>query len=207
MLLWLGETAGLPKAIVVAARRGALEADPSLASMSAAIRRAIPFATLEHLLHEKAFPAMTNPPRKEDLGQVRRDFWSFFVDRFPGELESGRPTKLSSRWHLVEGRDLNVALYLSDFGVSVFVRGPRAEPIAKTPRRLEPYRTKLEAEFRTAMLHTAENADGIFIFRADGELRDKANWPWMAEWLMKHAKEWEANLIRAIERPTRSAPG
>jgi hypothetical protein len=55
------------------------------------------------------------------------------------------------------------------------------------------------------MIDAAEAADGVFISRVAGKVRDRANWPWMAEWLMKHAQEWEANFRQAIERPFRTA--
>jgi len=47
MVLWLGEASGVPAAKVRAAKRAALAAKPSLSSKAAAIRRVIPWASIE----------------------------------------------------------------------------------------------------------------------------------------------------------------
>jgi hypothetical protein len=51
MVLWLGEAVGVPEPIVHQARRAALTAGPSLAAMSGAIRRNIPWSLIESRLH------------------------------------------------------------------------------------------------------------------------------------------------------------
>ena len=51
MVLWLGEAVGVPESIVRQARRAALTAGPSLAGMSGAIRRTIPWSLIESRLH------------------------------------------------------------------------------------------------------------------------------------------------------------
>jgi hypothetical protein len=50
MLLWLVEAGGVSKSSVLAAQRAALQGPPSLQSMSAAIRRVIPFAAVAAIL-------------------------------------------------------------------------------------------------------------------------------------------------------------
>jgi len=50
MVLWLGEASGVPSAKVLKAKKAALAANPSLASQAAAIRRVIPWASIEAAL-------------------------------------------------------------------------------------------------------------------------------------------------------------
>lgn len=50
MLLWLAEAGGVSKSSVLAAQRAALQGSQSLQSMSAAIRRVIPFAAVAAML-------------------------------------------------------------------------------------------------------------------------------------------------------------
>ena len=54
MVLWLGEAAGVPRKKVLEAKNAALSAPRSLPSMSAAIRKVIPFSEIEPLLRGPA---------------------------------------------------------------------------------------------------------------------------------------------------------
>jgi hypothetical protein len=58
MVLWLAEAAGVPRSIVMKAKRIALAAPPSLPSQSAAIRSVVPWAMIETQLSKRKSPGM-----------------------------------------------------------------------------------------------------------------------------------------------------
>ena len=53
MVLWLSEASGVDKSLVTAAKRAAFKAAASLPSKSAAIRKVVPWATIEAALNSK----------------------------------------------------------------------------------------------------------------------------------------------------------
>jgi hypothetical protein len=136
-------------------------------------------------------------PARDETTVVAQQLWDFYMRRFPDEsgLVKGN---WSSRWRPLPDLGLNVALWVGADAVGVFLRGRRGEKIGAVSRRLAAHRTALEEAFRMEWREPS-SFDGVFSHSVRGTLADRDNWPWMAEWLRKHANDWQERTIEALE--------
>lgn len=147
-------------------------------------------------------PSIVEPEAEEDSpsdGELRGQFWAFYVERFPAEGAAKPANKAKSRWTAADVLDLEIAQFLGRSEVGVFVRGPFRELIRDTAARLRDNSAAIDREFpEYAFSKITAVRDGLLFVRADGDLTDRRNWPWMAEWLLKHRDEWCDRLQRAL---------
>jgi hypothetical protein len=119
----------------------------------------------------------------------RRLFWDGFEASAPGApYEKGNGF---SRWRAVPKSELNLALYLTNRSVGVFVRGVRGVPLSETRRLLAPRRGALEAAL------SARLDDEVPLLRRHANATtDPATWDGAWAWL----REAEAEFLDVLTR-------
>jgi len=114
-----------------------------------------------------------------------RRFWEHMLQRHPKERGDGRPTAEATRWHELDEFDLKISLTLGAHMVRAFIRGEaeaNPEPIRK---KLEPFRSELEAKLHVPM--RSEERGRFFIDRLDIDLGDENNWDAASDWLFERS--------------------
>ena len=122
------------------------------------------------------------------IGQLRREFWEFYVDRHPGDI--ARASAASNQWVYIEEAGLNISLALVQDKVGLFVRGFRGEDLEEARERITVY----EAAFRDQFPNWPTD-EPIYDCAEwmNSNSRDPEDWPRMADWLHDHL-----NIYRAI---------
>ena len=125
----------------------------------------------------------TNP-----IGQFRREFWEFYVNRYPGDI--ARASATSNQWVHIEEANLNISLALVQDKVGLFVRGFRGEDHEEARERITAY----EAAFRDQFPNWPTD-EPIYDCAEwmNSNSRDPEDWPRMADWLHQHL-----NIYRTI---------
>jgi hypothetical protein len=138
--------------------------------------------------------ARDEQPRSE-FGELRKAFWTYFLERCPSEQANGPPRATGSRWRNPTPSGLVVAQYIARDRVGVFVRGGRGVAAEDVARELEPLRVRLEQVFGAPI----NGGDYLFIKRLKINTADRANWDRMSDWLHEQADAYVAALERVTE--------
>lgn len=118
----------------------------------------------------------------------RSVFWEGFVATRPG-VDYAKGNNFS-RWRAVPGTGLNIALYITNRSVGLFVRGPRGVPLSAT---------RVDLRARTAELESAlgarldDEAPLLRNFRLPAT--DTSCWPMAYDWLRDNEAEYMAVLL------------
>ena len=126
------------------------------------------------------------------LGQVRREFWQAYVERFPDELTWGPATAASNRWRALSNPSVVISMYVAGGGVGVFIRGQRGAPNEVTYNRLVTLTDRLTA----ASGGQLGNIDDAYHFQVTktGDTSNRAVWPDLMDWLHATANAYQAAL-------------
>jgi hypothetical protein len=127
------------------------------------------------------------------LGEFRKSFWTYLLDRHPAERASGAADGNSSRWRPPVG-DFVVSQYLAQNSIGLFIRGVRGVSSEQTAAELDPYRERLSARLGP----TAEG-NHTFVKTLRIDANDRANWDQMADWLHEQAENYVAALKEVLE--------
>jgi hypothetical protein len=131
------------------------------------------------------------------LGEFRKEFWTYYVDRFPDERARGPGDSASSRWRPIDSIGLVVMFYVAQRSVGVSIRGPRGAPSETVYNQLAPYADRL-AELTGAEFGSPEG--NYFFGRCKrGNTSDRGTWPELADWLHSTADAFEAALRSIFE--------
>ena len=128
-----------------------------------------------------------------ETGQFRREFWTYYAERHPGDIQRVRAT--SNQWVYVEEADLNISLALVRDKVGLFLRGNTGERGETYWERALPS----EAAFRDQFPHWPVDepiydcAEWMYV-----DPRDRDNWPQMAGWLHEHLSIYRRILTQGV---------
>ena len=128
------------------------------------------------------------------LGQFRKEFWSAYVDRFPDELERGVASAASNRYRRLPQLEVEIALYLANNGVGLYIRAPRGVPSEAFEDRLAPVAEKLAVALGAPM-----GDPYYFVQHKAAITADRGCWPELAEWLHSTANTYETVLRETFE--------
>lgn len=110
--------------------------------------------------------------------QFRRDFWQFYVQRHPDDVQL-RPNHIDSNvYHDIAG--LVVSQHLSRNRVGIYLRQRTGDDSEEGAWRVENYRR---------ILNSARGEDCLYV-----NTRDRQNWPEMADWLHDRLMEYRRVL-------------
>ena len=130
-------------------------------------------------------------------GTFRREFWSYFLKKYPAEEEAGPATALSYRWHEMPELGLVVAQYIILDRVGVYIRGRRGAQSEGTVSRLAPFAEvlsrRLGADFN-------EQSDYLFLKTRDIDMQAEANWDRAAKWLTDETNKYERALRDIVDK-------
>lgn len=134
-----------------------------------------------------------------ELTRRRRDFWTFYAERYP---DDGVPAgyAASSFWCWVESAELNLTPFLAQDAVGVWLRGRRGEAEEAVRERIRPWEPSLRAELDVEV----GEGTGWGSFRTNSryvvDAKDRGNWPAMTDWL----HDTIAGYRRVLESPPAS---
>jgi len=121
-------------------------------------------------------------------GQLYKEFWTHFVERWPAEAAFGPPTAVA-RWRDVGFADLVISQFIAKGGVGLFVRGQRGAPAEFVVEALRPYFDQLEPKLGVKAGREA-NFEKILSL----ETAERANWDRMSDWLHEQTEIYVAAL-------------
>ncbi|MEM1308976.1 MAG: hypothetical protein AAGF98_05640 [Cyanobacteria bacterium P01_H01_bin.153] len=127
-----------------------------------------------------------------DLGQFRKAFWTYYVERYPDELKHGAAGGLSYRTRKLVRIDLKVALYLAENIVGVYVQRPTGYSDGQISELLEFCVDQFEKI--TRLNPDVQNKKYLLITRHQGDTKDRGQWEALADWLHATANTYEAAL-------------
>lgn len=122
-----------------------------------------------------------------DYGIERRDFWSHYLSRYPGDEHFGATINGStSQWLTPNGvTDLKISMYKAKKGVGVFLRGNRGSTPSEIQHRLAPF----SEEFKNLVGQVSNIGD--FENHPSDELKidtlNARNWDEAVDWLHNRA--------------------
>lgn len=112
--------------------------------------------------------------RLNETRQFRHDFWTFYAQRHPTDVQL-RPNHIDSNvYHEVSG--LVVSQHLSRNRVGIYIRPRTGDDSERSSLRVENYRE---------ILNTDRGEDCLYT-----NTRDRQNWPEMADWLHDRLVEY-----------------
>lgn len=130
---------------------------------------------------------------------LRREFWSFYIDRFPDANMDGRPNGTVDRWHIIPRAlghiDLCVVILFNTQGVGVYLRGRRGVPESDIFEHIE---SKVDELIKRTGAEIVAGSKGNYIaisnpFTAD-DVNDRSRWPVLADWCHEHATRLEQTV-------------
>jgi hypothetical protein len=116
----------------------------------------------------------------------RRQFWDGFEVAAATPYEKGNGF---SRWRAVPNTELNLALYVTNRSVGLFVRGLRGVPLSETRRLLGPHARRLEAALGAQL-----DDEVPLLLRLPLAMTDPNSWPAAWSWLREAEAEYLAVL-------------
>jgi len=131
-----------------------------------------------------------------EIGQLRYDFWTHYVNRFPDELQRNPAHATNARWRTLDALGLVVAIFIAKGYVGVYIRGLRKALPEDTYARLEPHATKLEARLE----RTIGNPGATFLFNRSysGDTSNRENWDDLMDWMHSTADTYESALTELL---------
>ena len=117
------------------------------------------------------------------VGEVRKKFWTYYLEKYPEEGQYGPANGSSNRWRPVIEAELVVSSYISKRSVGLFVRGHRGVDQKEVWNQIEPFTEELIRKTGGSI-----TSDGSFhdFWRIDTS--NESNWDEMADWL--YQKSW-----------------
>jgi hypothetical protein len=114
---------------------------------------------------------------------VRREFWEYYLSRFPDDGSLGvKITGSASNWLAAPPEiGVYVSLYRSKDGVGVFLRGPRGMSVAELQQKLEPHADEF-VKLVGACNHIGDYSNHPSI-RHSVDMDVRENWGEAADWL------------------------
>ena len=130
------------------------------------------------------------------LGQFRKKFWTYYVNRFSDERARGRADGASSRWRVFEDMGLVVTVYLAQKSVGVFIRGLRGMDSADVYTQLATHADQLQSTLG-AKIGNPERGH-YFVSAHGGNSADQSQWDDMCDWLHATADTYETALTEIL---------
>ena len=123
-----------------------------------------------------------------EMGEFRRDFWSCFAKRHPGDGIPEGYAGSAARFR-IDSADLNIAAYVAKGGVGVSLRGASGEPHEDVLERIKRYEKALKDDLGVTI---GEGTTwGTFAYTTfDLDTRNRENWPVLADWLHKNISDY-----------------
>jgi len=123
------------------------------------------------------------------VGEVRKKFWTYYLEKYPEEGQYGPANGSSNRWRPVIGAELVVSSYISKGSVGLFVRGLRGVDQKEVWNQIEPFTEELIRKTGGSI-----TSDGSFhdFWRIDTS--NESNWDEMADWLYQKSRTYENAL-------------
>jgi hypothetical protein len=131
-----------------------------------------------------------------NLGQFRKDFWLYYLSRFPHETQHGAAGGTSSRWRSLRDLDLVISIYIAQKEVGVYVRGLRDVANPEIYELLMPQSEQLSLATGAKF----GNPDGkhFFVSRCLGKTTERGDWDRLTDWLHSTSDVYEATLRRLL---------
>jgi len=111
-----------------------------------------------------------------EIGQFRRNFWTHYATLYPG---GQKPGGTSSQWVALPGTEAQLAQYVSQGAVGVFVRPGWGGNVEEMQAELAPVADAIAAELGTP----AGSGRSMFASHRDSNMRDPALWDAQCRWL------------------------
>lgn len=129
-----------------------------------------------------------------EIGQFRLDFWTHFASMSP---DAQKPAGTSSQWVPLAGTEAQLSQYISQKGVGVFVRPPRAGNEVQVRMELAPFIAQLEADLGAPM------GESRYMFGNDfrADMTARANWDAACRWLTETTARYQAAFGRIVGAP------
>ena len=123
------------------------------------------------------------------VGEVRKKFWTYYLEKYPEEGQYGPANGSSNRWRPVIEAELVVSSYISKGSVGLFVRGHRGVDQKEVWDQIEPFTEELIRKTGGSI-----TSDGSFhdFWRIDTS--NESNWDEMADWLYQKSRTYENAL-------------
>ena len=123
------------------------------------------------------------------VGEVRKKFWTYYLEKYPEEGQYGPANGSSNRWRPVIEAELVVSSYISKRNVGLFVRGLRGVDQKEVWNQIEPFTEELIRKTGGSI-----TSDGSFhdFWRIDTS--NESNWDEMADWLYQKSRTYENAL-------------
>tara|TARA_B100001146_G_scaffold221315_1_gene231518 strand:+ start:279 stop:1193 length:915 start_codon:yes stop_codon:yes gene_type:complete len=123
------------------------------------------------------------------VGEVRKKFWTYYLEKYPEEGQYGPANGSSNRWRPVIEAELVVSSYISKGSVGLFVRGLRGVDQKEVWNQIEPFTEELIRKTGGSI-----TSDGSFhdFWRIDTS--NESNWDEMADWLYQKSRTYENAL-------------
>lgn len=142
---------------------------------------------------ERKLQAIAKETRQiSNIGQFRKEFWTYYVNRFPDEQAWGKADAASSRWRVLDDIGLVITIYLAQKEVGIFIRGLRGVESAEVYEQLTPHLGRLETEIGVPL--GAPNGRHYCVSTFKCQSRDQSQWEQPTTWLHSTADAYEAIL-------------
>ena len=123
------------------------------------------------------------------VGEVRKKFWTYYLEKYPEEGQYGPANGSSNRWRPVIEADLVVSSYISKGSVGLFVRGHRGVDQKEIWNQIEPFTEELIRKTGGSI-----TSDGSFHDFWPIDTSNESNWDEMADWLYQKSRTYENAL-------------
>lgn len=149
---------------------------------------------------ERKLHAIAQETRQmSNIGQFRKEFWTYYVNRFPDEQARGHADAASSRWRMLDGIGLVVTVYLAQGEVGVFIRGLRGVASVEVFEHLSPHLEQIQVA--TDVEPGLPNRGHYFVSTLKANSADKSQWERLSDWLYTTANSYEALLREIFGQP------
>ena len=119
-----------------------------------------------------------------DVAQFRRDFWAFYSERHPGDLDLKPGFRNSNAYHLVDDLNVWISQYLapSSSQVGMYVVGQNGESVEAVGERLLPYEDRVQEELGiSTVIGPTYRHFAPKVMRAIDPM-DRESWPRITDW-------------------------
>ena len=123
------------------------------------------------------------------VGEVRKKFWTYYLEKYPEEGQYGPANRSSNRWRPVIEAELVVSSYISKGSVGLFVRGLRGVDQKEVWNQIEPFTEELIRKTGGSV-----TSDGSFHDFWPIDTSNESNWDEMADWLYQKSRTYENAL-------------
>lgn len=123
------------------------------------------------------------------VGEVRKKFWTYYLEKYPEEGQYGPANGSSNRWRPVIEAELVVSSYISKGSVGLFVRGLRGVDQKEVWNQIEPFTEELIRKTGGSI-----TSDGSFHDFWPIDTSNESNWDEMADWLYQKSRTYENAL-------------